>query len=64
MDPGRIGHCERENARVRFCIIKQKCGHEVGCPPRLMQYASGGVVAFIDAQPALTKVSTLAWGPF
>ena len=32
----KVGHRERENARVRFCIIEQKCGHEVGCPPRLV----------------------------
>ena len=62
MDPGRLG-IVRGNARVRFCIIEQKCGHEVGCPPRLVQYASGGVAAFIDAQPAPTKIPTHAWGP-
>ena len=62
MDPGRLG-IVRGNARVRFCIIEQKCGHEVGCPPRLMQYASGGVAAFIDAQPAPTKIPTHSWGP-
>ena len=32
----KVEHRERENARVRFCIIEQKCGQEVGCPPRLV----------------------------
>ena len=61
MDPGRLG-IVRGNARVRFCIIEQKCVHKVGRPPRFVLYASGGVTAFIDAQPAPTKVPTHALG--